>query len=495
MKHIKERARNTPVLDEADVLVAGGGLSGIAAAIAAARAGARTILIERNGVLGGVVTSGMMSSMTNWFIGSKGTLLVRGIGVELLDRLVDMKGTIAGWRSAELPQFPLDQETLRYVIVDMVREAGVEVLLHTFASDVQVEEGSVRATIIESKSGRSAILGKIVVDATGDADIVARAGSPFKYTPPGSNSLEFLMDGVDMQKTFEFFRENRDKWRLTEEMDVPTTYEQFERNWLERGMFHLPHGGGSVEHSPLWGLVEKGVTAGDYAREKGNCVRLGAFGLFGLRLNNTTVVNTGFFERLAELDVKDVSQAEIEARSLIPYVAAFLRKYVPGFAEARVIASASDLGVRVTRWIEGDYVLTIEDQLRESRFTDVVGVLPLTSAWYAFVQRIPLEDRGGLAGVKEKERYFDVPYRCMIPKGLNNVIVASGKSASTEPRAILRGQASCLLLGQAAGAAAALAATHNTTSRDIETPDLQRTLLHQNVYLGDEARLAGLGLS
>lgn len=103
MKHIKERARNTPVLDEADVLVAGGELSGIAAAIAAARAGARTILIERNGVLGGVVTSGMMSSMTNWFIGSKGTLLVRGIGVELLDRLVDMKGTIAGWRSAELP--------------------------------------------------------------------------------------------------------------------------------------------------------------------------------------------------------------------------------------------------------------------------------------------------------------------------------------------------------------------------------------------------------
>lgn len=489
---INEPSRKIPVLDEMDVVVAGGGLSGVAAAVASARAGAKTTLIERNGILGGVATSGLMSSMTHWFFSSKGKLMLRGIALELVEKLVDMGGTIPKWRAAELPQLPFDQEIFRYILVDIVKKAGVSVLFHSFTSDVLVQNQRVKTTILESKSGRSALLSKIVVDATGDADIIAKAGAPFKYSPPGSNSLEFLMDDVDMQKTFEFFKQNREKWKLIENLDVPTTYEEFERNWVQRGMFHLPHTGGCIEKSPLWSLVQKAVENGDYARTKGNCVRLDAFGLFGLRINDTIVVNTGFFLNVDELDVKEISKAEMEARILIPYVANFLRKYVPGFEKAKVIASPSDLGVRYTRWIEGEYVLTVDDQLRESRFDDVVGVLPLTGSWSTFAH---LRDKRELLEIRKKERYFDVPYRCMLPKKLKNVIVASGKTVSTDPRAILRGQVSCLLLGQAAGVAAALAAKQNTALQNIKIRDLQRVLLCQNVYLGDESRLVELGLT
>lgn len=495
MKSLNEPSRSIPVIDEVDVVVAGGGLSGVAAAVSSARAGAKTTLVERNGILGGVATSGLMSSITNWFFGSKGKLMLRGIALELVEKLVDMGGTIPKWRAAELPQIPFDQEIFRYILVDMVQKAGVSVLFHSFTSDVLVENQRVKAIVMESKSGRSALLSKIVVDATGDADIIAKAGAPFKYSPPGSNSLEFLMGDVDMQKTFEFFKQNREKWKLIENLDVPTTYEEFERNWVQRGMFHLPHGGGCIEKSPLWSLVQKAVENGDYARTKGNCVRLDAFGFFGLGTNNTTVVNTGFFVNVDELNVKEISKAEMEARSLIPYVANFLRKYVPGFEKARVIASASDLGVRYTRWIEGEYVLSVDDQLREARFDDVVGVLPLTQAWSAYVlNKKPLQERGGLLEIRKKERYFDIPYRCMVPKKLENVIVASGKSVSTDPRAILRGQASCLLLGQVAGVAAALSAKQDTALQSIKIRDLQRLLLSQNVYLGDESRLTELGL-
>ena len=316
MKSLNEPSRSIPVIDEVDVVVAGGGLSGVAAAVASARAGAKTTLIERNGILGGVATSGLMSSITNWFFGSKGKLMIGGIALELVEKLVDMGGTIPKWRAAELPQIPFDQEIFRYILVDMVQKAGVSVLFHSFTSDALVENQRVKATVMESKSGRSALLSKIVVDATGDADIIAKAGAPFKYSPPGSNSLEFLMGDVDMQKTFEFFKQNREKWKLIENLDVPTTYEEFERNWVQRGMFHLPHGGGCIEKSPLWSLVQKAVENGDYARTKGNCVRLDAFGFFGLGINNTTVVNTGFFVNVDELNVKEISKAEMLARSV-----------------------------------------------------------------------------------------------------------------------------------------------------------------------------------
>lgn len=496
MKTIAMPGSNISVLDEADVIVVGGGLSGVAAAATSARSGAKTLLVERNGILGGVATAGLMSSMCHWFLSATGKLILRGIALELVQKLTELGATTSDWKQVDLPQLPFDQEMFRYLLVDMVQEAGIKVLLHTFMSEVLVEGRKIEAIITESKSGRTALLGKEVVDATGDADIIARAGAPFNYTPPGSNSLEFLMDDVDIQKTYEFFKQNRKKWKLIENQDVPTTYEEFERNWLKRGMFHLPHGGGGIEGSPLWILVQKAVESGDYARNKGNCVRLDAFGFFGLRTNRTMVVNTGFFENIDELDVVELSRAEMEARSLIPYVANFLRKCVPGFESAKVIASASDLGVRVTRWIEGEYTLTVEDQVGEARFQDTVGALPLTRTWSTFVvPRKLLQEKGILPHLREGERYFEVPYRCMVPRKLDNVIVASGKSVSTDPRALLRGQPACLLLGQAAGAAASLAAQEGTSFRHLDMSTLQRHLLEQDVWLGDENRLAQLGLT
>lgn len=480
MKTITEPSREIPVMAEVDVIVAGGGVAGWAAAVAVGRKGARTMLVERNGILGGVATAGLMSSMCQFFVDHQGSRLVGGIPLELIEKLSERGAVSPQSLSPEMPQIPFDQEAFRTLLFEMTREAEVETLLHCWVVDVVQHDDQLRGVIIESKSGRQAILGKVVIDATGDADVAARAGAPFNYEPPSNDSLLFLMDNVDMQKTYEYFKEHEELWELIEKCDVARTFEQFERNWLERGMFHTPHGGGCVEGSPLWLLVEEAVKNGDYARSEGSCNNLDAFALFGLGHTGTMVINTGFFgwnpienrvhEPLDSLNVKDASRIEIDGRMLIPYVANFLRKYLPGFESAGVCASACDLGVRYTRYIVGDHILTAEEVGSRARFDDVIGV------WF-----------------------FDIPYGVMVPRQVENLLVASGKSVSTEgqgnSRGILRLQPHCMILGEAAGTAAALCADSGVSPRTVDIKELQRALLRQDVYLGDKARLAGLGLT
>ena len=461
MKTIIEPEKKIPVVEEVDVIVAGGGISGVAAAVSAARMGAEVLLIERNGFLGGVATAGLMASVGNRFFAGKGELVVRGTALEMVERLVDRGGTSARWKSPLVPKIPFDPEIFKIVLLNMAEESRVRLYLHTLVSDAIISDQNSQGLIIESKSGREAILGKAVVDATGDADVAARAGAPFNYEPPGSNSLEFRMGNVDLQKTYEYFKENPE--RYPSDMDAPRSFDEFERNWLENGFFYYPHGGGRKPGSNIAVLVEEASEKADFSKEKGILTGLDAFGMDGLAWNNTVIINSNF-SRINDLDVREESRAETEARMICFHITEFLRKYLPGFERAFIMETAPDLGVRVTRWIIGEHTLTREEVAEGVKFDDVIAV-----------------GSNGYPGAP-----FEIPYSCMIPKKVESLLVASGKSASTRPRGLLRGMTTCIMLGQAAGTAAALAATTSVPPRKLDVRRLQSALKRQDVYLGDE---------
>ena len=469
MKSIIEPEKEISVIDEVDVIVAGGGISGVAAAVAAARMNMKALLVERNGFLGGVATAGLMSSMGNRFFANGEKLVVRGIALEIVEKIVEKKGTSAGWKSPLVPKIPFDPEIFKLVLLEMAEDENVKLYLHTFVADVVTSKNDLKGLIIESKSGREAILGKIVIDATGDADVSARAGAPFIYEPPGSSSLEFRMGNVDLQRTYEYFKE--DPKRYPSDVDAPRTFWEFERNWLENGFFYYPHGGGRKRGSNLSVLVRKAIEDGEFSTEMGMITGLDAFGMDGLGRNKTVIINSNF-SRIDDLDVREASKAEVEARKSCFYVAEFLRKYVPGFEEAFIIETAIDLGVRYTRRIIGEYTLTRQEIEGGARFEDVIGVVFFC---------------------KQKTAY-EIPYRCIVPKKVENLLVASGKSASTQPHGLLRGMTTCILLGQAAGVAAATSIKEGKSLRRLDVKELQTSLLKQDVYLGDEERLRELGL-
>lgn len=472
--HIAEPARQTPVLDEVDVLVVGGGVAGFASAVAAARAGAQTMLIERLGALGGVAGPALMTSMSNYGIAGDGRQMTKGILEELLDRMAARGYTSPGWRSRDLPQIAFDQEGFRLTLVEMLHEADVKVLVETWAVDVIKEGSAVRGVIIESKGGRQAVLCKAAIDASGDADLAYWAGAPCRNTPPDSSSLLFFMSGVDYDKIVQYFLDNPSEWQQYQ--DMVTTLEQFASNWRVHKQFHLPHGG-----ARNMTIVKDAIARGDYVRDLGLVKSIDIFGLFAYGEGSECLINSSN-AAIDELDPVAHSQYELEARRAIPYIAGFLVKHFPGFERARVSQSAVVTGVRITRWIDAGFDLTREHVAEGAKFDDVIGCI----ASYA---RHP---QGGLIyppyGV-------DLPYRIMLPQKVENLLTSSGKSVATAPRGLIRSIVQGLTLGQAAGVASAMAVKRGIAPRALPIRDLQRALLAQNVYLGDQARLVALGLA
>jgi len=471
---ITEPERTIPVLDQVDVLVAGGGTAGVAAAVAAARAGAKTMLVERQGFLGGVASAALMTSATNFVFTGDGRQVVKGIVEEIFDKLAERGATSPDWRMRALPQFPFDQEAFRVLLIKLVQDAGVETLVETWITDVVKEDNLLKGVITESKGGRQAILAKVFVDTTGDADLAARAGAPYRHTPPDSGSLLFLMRNVDLDKTVAYFEEHPEEWQ--QYCDMVTPLEDFIANWRERGLFHLPHGGGRSMQ-----LVQDAIARGEYIREKGLCGDLDVFGMFAYRGSGAVLINSCNF-RIDHLDIKTHSRAELEARRLVPVIAEFLRTHMPGFEKAIVSETAPIVGVRFTRWIDAGFDLTAEHVSQGAQFQDVIGVESAHA-------------RHPKGGVVFPPRTAEIPYRIMLPQKVDNVIVASGKSVSTNPRGLIRGQVSCYILGQAGGVAAAVAARSGTSARDVAIKEVQKELLKQNVYLGLPERLTELGLA
>jgi hypothetical protein len=451
VKHIREAARRTPVLCETEVLVVGGGPGGLAAALAAARAGARTTLLERYGCLGGVITQVGVDTFA-WYR-HEGTVDVRGIGIELERRAAEMGATAPDSQSCSEA---LDPELFKVVADRLVEEAGVEPLLHCLAVAPLVEDGRVRGVLTESKSGRLAVLAERVVDATGDADLASRAGAPCRATPPGESmgaSVVFSCAGVDKRRF------------LDHVAAAPPTYGDWTSSWhvettgKEDGLF-------SPYLQEPFDLARKaGVIPADVEGIGGTWGHVTDDG----DVSTLNLVVMGGYDAT---DVRDLTRAEIEGRRRALLAMEALRRFTPGFEHARLRAFGMTLGVRDSRKIVGRYELTGADVRGEARFADAVGIFP------EFI------DGYGLLVLPTTGRYFQVPYGVLVPEGIENLLVAGRCVAGDRvAHAATRAQMCCAVTGQAAGVAAAASLADGCGTAEVDVAHVQAALRTQGVRL------------
>jgi hypothetical protein len=443
-------ARTLPVIAEVDVIVVGGGTAGFVAAVAAARTGARTLLVEREGYLAGCLT-GTYATNPGWFGDTDGNQIIKGIGWEFVERMEETGAAIVnrgGWWSVQI--FP---EAAKGVALDMVLQAGVDLYLHTWFSEPLVQGGTIEGIVVQTKSGRAAIAGRAFVDATGDADLAALAGAPTEKLPPDElwqTSVDLTVCNVDAGRVARWARDHPEQIgqrSLPEDVDAPGIHRML--TLVVRGE---KDEGGDAE---------------------GSVVHVGPMPTVKLMIHPRVSRVQGSVE-IDGTDVRDLTRAEIEARRRAMAHLAYLKETVPGYEEAVVVAE-SHLGVRETRRIVGDYVLTLDDLLRQARFPDVVALnaRPLDRHLKGDVFRLDL-----LTG------HHDIPLRALIPQGVDNLLVA-GRCISSdhEANASLRGAATCLATGHAAGTAAALAAAGNGCVRDVDIEAVQDTLRAQGAIL------------
>jgi hypothetical protein len=436
---------------ETDVLVVGSGPGGLAAAIAAARAGAQTVLVERYGCFGGVISQVGVETFA-WYR-HEGTVDVEGIGIEFEQRAKAMGGTQP--ESQSLSE-ALNPEMFKCVADQLVQEAGVEPILHCFAVDPIVEGGTIKGVVTESKSGRRAILAKRVIDASGDADIADRCGAPCRKLPVGELmdvTVMFSCSKVDRQAFLEYVRLN------------PRTYRDWNLSWQvqttgkEDDLFS-PFLDEPFEKARRDGLIPPTM--------------MGIGGTWGglSDAGEATNLNMVFVAGIDGTDVKDLTRAEMQGRHQVLLAIEALRRYTPGFEKARLRNFGMTLGVRDTRKIVGRYDLTEADVLGEARFDDSVGIFP------EFV------DGYGVLAIPTTGRYFQVPYGILVPHDIDNLLVAvrcvAGDSVS---HAAVRNQMCCTVTGQGAGVAAAVSIKDGTPTSRVDIGRLQKALKQQGVRI------------
>lgn len=414
MEHYTEPAKKVPVYGRYDVVVCGGGCAGFAAAVASARAGARTLVIERFPFFGGTATASLMATI----VGVRNQVapdelqVCKGIGEELILRLLAMGGAAqsnSAYASAKRSDtkgdlsysYAFDTEAFKKVTLDMAVEAGCEILLHTYFSDVIMQGDRVAGILVENKSGRQAIYASVVIDATGDGDVAARAGAPF--------------------------------WQIK----------------------------GDEAHRLGDNLMYK-ITGFDPDTDLHGCLFGDSMVLWGpsCGLHNGA-------------DARELSAMEIQTRRAVYDDFERVRQGRPDLKNAHIIDTGVLLGIRQTRFIQGVYTLTGEDVLQGASFPDSIamGANPVIQ-YYGYRRFLTHEG-------------YEIPYRCLIPIRTDGLLVA-GRCISSDQIAYesWRAMAHVLCIGQAAGAAGALAARQGVAPRALDVGQLQRMLVDSGAEIG-----------
>lgn len=453
MKTILEPAKQTPVRAEVDILVVGGGPSGFAAALSAASTGLKTMIIESRGYLGGNLTIGLPILS---YIDCNGVQNIRGTAQKLIDRLA-AKGAASGHKRCKLHSSLtiIDSEKVKTEIYDMLAEKGVEVLYYAFCAGAIVEDNTIKGVIIESKAGREAILAKQVIDCTGDGDVAYRAGVAFSkgdkdggMQPP---TLMFQMKGVNIQAL-------RDAIVLNpEEFDMDTMpKEQFKEG-----------------HFIVVGLRKRILKAQADGIDIPVARTILITGLADDEIWVNMVRVSGTDSTLPE----SYTNGEIIGRKQMEEIVKYLKGYVPGFENATVQTVAPFMGIRESRVIKGEYVLTAEDIVASRRFDDCITVA-------SYPVDIHHATGGDCTMIFLKDNY-DIPYRCLVPEKIENLLVAGRcSSMNHEAMAATRVMSTCMALGQAAGVAARDAIAQGVTARKVDVEAVRKDLLAEGAFLG-----------
>ncbi|MFN8034945.1 MAG: FAD-dependent oxidoreductase [Acidimicrobiia bacterium] len=421
-------ARDVPVLAEADVVVAGGGPAGLGAAVAAARMGARTVLCERYGVLGGNFTVASVGTICGLYVRDGGTFapVVGGIAREFPERLAAAGsgfGPIPFKESAVFVYTPWAAKRLAdHLVLD---EDRLEVLLHSLVADVIVDDGALRALVLTTKQGPRAIAARSFVDCTGDADVAWFAGAETVVAPPDARqraSMQFVMQHVD---------DEQGRAAIATLADTIAAHGR-----------HLSRDSGAVIPT---------LRPGEF---------IGAM---------TRVANPDG-SAIDATDVREMTAGEFEGRRRAEEAAVFLRTRVAGFADAFLADTAMQLGVRESRRVVGEFVLRGEDVVSGARFDDAVAA----GAW---PQEYHTHGRSTEYRFLEPGRRYQIPFRSLLPAGVRNLFVAGRCiSADHDALASTRVMAPSMALGQAAGTAAAIAARGGTDAGAVDVHELQDAL-------------------
>jgi hypothetical protein len=442
-KSIEEPARQVPLYGEYDVAVLGGGPAGIAAAIAAARAGRRTLLIERYGFLGGMGTAAGVTNFCGLHANVHGEMhrVVQGIASDLLDR-IDRLGGLNAPHLILGKIFAQAYDTAAYKIAadDLLAAHKVDILFHALGAGVVMHDDKrINALMVETKAGRQAVRAGIFIDCSGDGDLAAWAGAPFEVGDNDGHmlypSMMFRLNGIDPEKA-------GDAWRT-----IPALMAAAEA----AGTHKFPRKAAIVR--PQRSQIEWRVNFTQVSREDGAAV--------------------------SGLDPDEMTRGEIEGRRQAVKAFEFLRT-VPGFEKSYIVDLPPQLGIRETRRVVGGYMLSGEDVLGCASFEDSIGV----NGW-------PMESH--VAGdvifkfppIPESRGFNELPYRMLVPEGIDNLLIAGRCASMThDGQSAARVSGACFAMGEAAGAAADLALSGNTIPRDIAVEKLQQALQQQGAFIG-----------